>query len=123
MIYIASPYSAKNADGTVDEILQHKRYIQACLAAGQLMLNMELVYSPIAHWHIIDQLVDGIGYEDYLATDCAMIDVCRELHVLMLEGWDKSKGVLVEIEYAKMRNKPVKYFEISKEGVIYDTSR
>lgn len=120
MIYIASPYTALNADGTQDEQLKHKRFIEAGIACGFLMLKGEFAYSPISHWHIIDELFKGaIQYEDYLANDCHMIDLCSELHVLMLDGWDVSKGVLIEIEYAKMKNIPVKYFTIHSQGVEY----
>jgi hypothetical protein len=126
MIYLASPYSAKIHDGEeagqIDEVLQHKRYIEACLAAGFLMKLGELAYSPIAHWHVIDKLFNGtIGYEDYLAADMNMIDLCREVHVLCIDGWDKSRGVLLEIEYAKMKGKPVQYFKTTEEGIHYVT--
>lgn len=125
MIYLASPYTAKIhdcIDGTVTpEVVEHKRYVEACLACGFLMKEGELVYSPIAHWHVIDKLFHGtIGYEDYLAADMQMIELCREVHVLMLEGWKESRGVSVEIEFAKMKDKPVKYMTIDAQGVHYE---
>jgi hypothetical protein len=120
MIYLASPYSAKEPDGKVDEVLQHKRYIEACVATGLLMKKGELVYSPIVHWHIVDQMFKGeIGYEDYLAADCKMIELCREVHVLQCNGWNKSRGVAVEIGYASKFNKPVRYFTTDENGVHY----
>lgn len=121
MIYIASPYSAKlPLSGLRDEVIEHKRYMEACIAAGLIMLKGELVYSPIVHWHIIDRLYHGqLGYEDYLAADCKMLELCDEVHVLMIDGWDKSKGVLLEIEYAKLKGKPIKYFMNTPEGVVY----
>lgn len=129
MIYIASPYTAKIhdcleiADKVDKDVVEHKRYIEACVAAGFLMLAGETVYSPIAHWHVIDRLYDGaIGYEDYLNSDMEMIKLCNEVHVLMIDGWDKSRGVALEIEYAKMNGKIVKYFTTSSTGVLYDTT-
>jgi hypothetical protein len=120
MIYLASPYSAKDPDGVVNEELQCKRYIDACAAVGLLMKKGELVYSPIVHWHIVDQMYKGeIGYEDYLACDCAMIELCSEVHVLQIDGWDKSRGVAVEILYAQKFSKPVKYLTMSEEGLKY----
>lgn len=126
MIYVASPYSAKIHDcteGTItDEVLEHKRYIEACMAAGFLMLDGKLVYSPIAHWHVIDKLFNGsIGYEDYLASDLKMIELCEELHVLCIDGWKESRGVQLEIEYAKLKGKEVKYFTQNAQGVEYVT--
>lgn len=127
MIYLASPYSAKIHDGEEagqrDEVLEHKRYVEACLACGFLMKSGELVYSPIAHWHIIDKLFKGtIGYEDYLAADMQMIELCREVHVLRIDGWKESRGVQLEIGFAEMKKKPVKYFTIDEKGVKYDAS-
>jgi hypothetical protein len=126
MIYLASPYSAKIHDCAADmpncrdEVTEHKRYIEACYACGMLMMNGDTVYSPIAHWHLIDRLMQGsIGYEDYLAADFEMIDLCSELHVLMLDGWKESRGVTLEIEYAKLKNKPVKYLKLDEQGVHY----
>jgi len=126
MIYLASPYSAKIHDcveGVTevrDEVLEHKRYIEACYTCGVLMMQGDTVYSPIAHWHIIDKLMNGaIGYEDYLAADLKMIELCRELHVLCLDGWDTSRGVRLEIEYAVLKDKPIKYCTLTEEGVVY----
>ena len=60
MIYLASPYSAKIHDcndvEVTDEVTEHKRYVEACMAVGYLMLKSELVYSPIVHWHVVDKL-------------------------------------------------------------------
>lgn len=126
MIYLASPYTAKIHDciDGVDtpDVIEHKRYIEACMAAGFIMKMGELVYSPIAHWHVIDKLFKGtIGYEDYLAADMQMIELCREVHVLMLDGWEKSRGVQLEIEFAKMKEKPVKYLKMDSMGVHYES--
>lgn len=122
MIYLASPYSAHELNGEVNEIKQHGRYLQACVATGMIMKRGDLVYSPIVHWHIVDQMFRGeIGYEDYLAADCEMITKCDEVHVLCIDGWEESKGVAVEIEYAKKFNKPVKYFTTSEERIVYVT--
>lgn len=121
MVYLASPYSAHTPEGSRDDVVEHKRYLEACAATGLLMQKGQLVYSPIVHWHIIDQMYkDSIGYEDYLAADCEMILRCDEVHVLVTDGWDKSRGVALEIEYAKMYNKPVLYFTASEAGIKYE---
>lgn len=127
MIYLASPYSAKIhdcVDGIVtDEVTEHKRYIEACMGAGFLMLRGDLVYSPIAHWHFVDKLFKGtICYEDYLASDMRMIELCKEVHVLCIDGWKESRGVQLEIEFAKMKGKEVKYFTQNEQGVTYVTA-
>lgn len=121
MIYLASPYSAHTPDGSRDDEKEHRNYIEACVAVGLIMQTGELVYSPIVHWHIVDKMFKGkIGYEDYLAADCEMIKRCDELHVLKIEGWERSNGVRLEIEYAEAYRKPVKYFTTSEKGLSYD---
>ena len=119
MIYLASPYSAHTPDGGRNTAEEHRRYLAACTAVGLIMKTGALVYSPIVHWHIVDQMFTGeIGYEDYLAADCEMIIKCDELRVLMIAGWEKSVGVKVEIEYAKKHNKPVSYVLIDDTGIV-----
>jgi hypothetical protein len=134
MIYLASPYTAHVPPEyalTADDYSakkQEENYINACIACARIMMKGHLVYSPIAHWHVIDLLtkefqIGEIGYEDYLAADCEMIDKCDELWVLMLDGWEKSNGVKYEIGYAEMKNKPIKYYILEEDGIYHDTSR
>lgn len=46
-----------------------------------------------------------------------MLNVCNEMHVLMLDGWEESIGVIGEINHAKMKNIPIHYIEANVEMV------
>lgn len=96
MIYIASPYSHPDSE------VREARY-KAAQKKNAEMLNLGLfAYSPIAHAH-------PIALEHELPTDFDfwrefnfdMITLAEELHVLTLDGWELSKGVKGEIEYAE----------------------
>lgn len=41
-----------------------------------------------------------------------MIDACDELHVLCLEGWQKSNGIKGEIKRAVLRGMKVRYIDL-----------
>lgn len=40
------------------------------------------------------------------------IDMCTEVHVLMTEGWARSRGVQSEIKYAEQTNKSIIYLSL-----------
>jgi nucleoside 2-deoxyribosyltransferase len=104
VIYLASPYSHP------DESVRISRFHAACDAAASLMRAGHVVFSPIAHTHpIAVRNALPLGWEFWKATDEAFLSRCDELYVLMLEGWDTSKGVTAEIEIARALGHPVKF--------------
>lgn len=50
-------------------------------------------------------LPDGLKHEEYMSICYAMIDVCDM--VVMLSGWEHSKGAMMERGYAIANNKAV----------------
>lgn len=107
MKYIASPYS-----GGANVELMEERFDAVCRFAGTLMQAGEVVYSPIAHCHPIAVRIDLPRTWDFWQKfDTEMIRRCDEVVVLMLDGWDKSKGIAAELEIAKQLGKPISYVE------------
>lgn len=113
-IYLASPYSPIKPY-TLEEknTLKEARFQEVCKAAAALMQNGNQVFCPIAHSHPIekygmDEVKDG---EFWLEQDFAVLFYVDELWVLMLPGWDKSKGIAAEIDFAKKYLIPVRYLE------------
>lgn len=104
LAYLASPYS--HADPEVMEA----RFDAVCREAARLMFGGAHVYSPIAHTHPIAMRgnlpTDWTYWEGY---DHVMISASDELWVLMLDGWQESKGVTAEIKIAADLGKPVLY--------------
>jgi hypothetical protein len=51
----------------------------------------------------------GLSYEQYLDIDMAMIRA--SMGVVVLPGWEDSKGACAEVAYAKALGKPVRTIE------------
>ena len=105
--YVASPYSHP------DKSVREARYVAACKAAAELMLRGKRVFSPIAHSHPIEQhgmteVKDGTFW---LSQDFPLLVGASELVVLMLSGWQESKGVQEEIRFCTLVGKPITYME------------
>ena len=113
MIYLASPYSHD------DPNVRTQRFDDVCFMASLLMKRGFKVFSPIAHSHPIAVpwgLPDDIEFwKDF---DFWFIDRCDEFWVLMIDGWDESKGIEKEIDFAEAIEKPIKYVDM--EGRIFE---
>lgn len=99
-IYLASPYS-----GTEKE--QHKRFIAACKATVKLMESGEIVYSPIVHGHTVAKHMRDKSHEFWMKQCYPMLELASLMCVLKLDGWEQSKGVALEIDFARQCNIPV----------------
>jgi hypothetical protein len=110
MIYLASPYSDP------DLAVQKYRYDLVAKATGVLLSAGHHVYSPIVHCH-------QIAIDNSLPTDAQfwraynedMIDRCDSMFVLCIFRWNTSKGVMMEIEYAREIRMPVRYVNLLGE--------
>jgi hypothetical protein len=106
MIYLACPYSHPNKD------VREYRFRHANRAAAKLMREGHIVYSPISHTHPI--AVEGdlpLDWAYWQSVDEFYIRLCEKVIVLMLTGWESSKGVQAEIEIARALDKPVEFME------------
>jgi len=102
IIYLAIPYSHK------DKRIENQRYLIVTKLAGYLMKLGHIVYSPITHSHHIARLLDLPKDFDWWKDYCLeMLNRCDELWVVCINGWDKSKGVCAEIDFAKKNNIPI----------------
>lgn len=95
MIYIASPYTHDSASA------RQSRY-EAVLAYTKLQMRMgKIVFSPIVYGHqfaLEDK--DAIPFEYWKPFNEEMLLRSDELHVLRLDGWNCSKGVIAEMKLA-----------------------
>ena len=106
MIYLASPYTHP------DPVVQEERFHAVCRHAAEMMRCGIRVFSPISHTHPIAAhgLPGDWGFwKDY---DRAFIEMCSEVLVLKLPGWEESKGVRAEIAIAEELGKPVRYVDV-----------
>jgi len=104
--YLASPYSK-----------YHAGIEAACGVVSQnaaLLIKAGIpVYCPIAHTHpiAIHGDMDPLDHSIWLPLDKPFMDAAKGLIVCMMDGWDKSYGVSVEIEEFKKAGKPIVYME------------
>lgn len=113
MIYLAAPYAHLDA-----RVRAHRAY-RATLYAGALLSSRQPVFSPLTQGHQIhlrSGLVKRMTHDDWLHVDMRILARCDEVHVLMLEGWEQSKGVEKEVALAERIGLPIKY--ISNENFL-----
>ena len=104
MIYLATPYSHPSPD------VMESRFVEACKAAGHLMIDGEIVFCPIAHTHpIAVQCSLPRGWDYWEKFDRTFIEAAKKVVVVMMPGWVESKGVQAEIKIAEELGKPVEF--------------
>jgi hypothetical protein len=111
VIYLASPYSHQ------DPAVREARFRAACDFTHWMLKQEHHVFSPIAYSHQFTMppyTMDG-PFEVWKEIDLDMIARCEAVMVLKIDGWDQSRGVKAEIEYAKEIGKRVIYQDWPKE--------
>lgn len=103
-LYLACPYSNPDPQVLID------RFEMANKAAASLIAAGHIVFSPISHSHQISlHMGNSLDHTVWLAQDRAFLDWCDEIYVLMAPGWEQSKGVAWEIDYARKHGKAITY--------------
>ena len=104
LVYLACPYSHD------DPAVRHARFEAANRAAGRLMKDGHLVFSPISHTHPIAE-AEGLprGWEYWQRFDRAYLAYCHRLVVLSIDGWKRSTGVTSEIAIAREMGLEIEY--------------
>ena len=114
-VYLASAYS--------DPVytMQILRYEIAKRAQSLLHDSGFVTYSPIVHWHPVAETYnlekDSFTWSYHNLT---MLHGADEVWVLMFPGWQDSKGIAMELEWAKNKEKPVRfiYFNDAQDTLL-----
>ena len=116
-LYIAGPYSSDNILGVLDNIRNGQR------AATEAMIHGFAVFCPWLDYQLHLQIPEGekLTVKDY--QDCSMEWLTVSDGVLLLPGWERSKGTLKEMKTAEKLGIPIfkhlieaiNYFEM--EGI------
>ncbi len=107
IIYFASPYS--HSDPKVVEY----RVKATSEMVAKLVSEGNVVMSPILYGHQLLKFHDMPSDWEFWKNFCQSFLVkCEELMVFKVDGWDKSTGVLAEIELAKELNIKITYVEV-----------
>jgi hypothetical protein len=104
LTYLAVPYSHP------DRAVRIARFVAANKAAGVLMRNGDVVFSPISHTHPIAEDCElPKGWDFWQSFDRAYLAASKRVVVLCIEGWSESVGVQAEIKIAEEMGIPVEY--------------
>lgn len=114
LIYLASPFTNPNPS-----VRQNRRLAAAGVLAYYAKPEAELsLYSSIVHWGYVEEFYSvPQEFEYWKNQDFFMINKSHALWVLPLEGWLKSYGVRLEIEYAKDLQRPIFYIQANHHGL------
>lgn len=108
-IYLAAPYTSNNPE------ICEARVELASMAAAKLMELGFVVFSPITHGHQVASHLpeEKQNSHTFWMQQCLpILGVCDVLVVLPLEGWDNSKGITAELEFAEHARIPVFYWQL-----------
>ena len=105
MIYLAQPYSSP------DPLIKHQRYIEAMKVTSAILISGQTIYSPIVHCHpMASYLIMPTDHNFWLYHDKEILKHCDSMAILFLDGWEQSRGLKEEIEFA--RENSIDFFEI-----------
>lgn len=110
IIYLAVPYTHP------DPCVEHLRFKKVTSVAGMLLKEGYGVFSPITHGRPIAEVTQDLPTSaDFWETlNKWMMRSCDEVWVLTLPGWQDSKGVTYEIDFAVDTSTPVHYITMEK---------
>jgi hypothetical protein len=101
-IYFAAPYTHDDPD------VMKRRHAAVVKATAVMVKKGYVLYSPLVHTVPLEDYVDG-SHAFWMNQDLTIMFHATICFVLMLPGWDTSKGVLEEIQFAHDHNQIVLY--------------
>ena len=109
IIYLACPYTDPSLE------VRERRFLAATEAAAKLIQKGYIVFSPVTMTHPIDRTLavgeSTLGTEFWVSFDKAFMEVCSEMAILRVEGWDRSAGILREREFFESKGRRVWYLD------------
>jgi nucleoside 2-deoxyribosyltransferase len=121
IIYLACPYTHP------DSAIREQRFQIATKSAAALIKMGHIVFSPLTMTHPIDVVLAGeaatLGSDYWVNFDEAFMDMCSEMIVLQIDGWDQSSGIRREVQYFTNNNKPVQYLTRREVQELTETAR
>lgn len=95
LVYVAGPYSAPTREGVAANIAKAEAIGKAIIQAGYVPV---IPHRITGHWET-DPTFDHWTHDDWMQRFCLpLLDRCDA--ILMMPGWEHSKGSRMEYEYA-----------------------
>lgn len=114
-IYVCNPYTHISEDKEHSHQIMQDRFEQAEAYTAQLLLEGHVVFSPIMHCHELAKKYDLPPDFGFWQNYClSMLAPATEMHVVQLDGWDKSSGVAGEMQFCIDNNIEVKFIKPSE---------
>jgi hypothetical protein len=82
------------------------------------MRDGHLVFSPVAHSAAIAKHGLPTDWAYWERLDRRFLEMCDEVIVLTLSGWEESIGVQAEIRIAAELGKPVRYLDSTRSPTL-----
>lgn len=100
--YLASPYSKYKAGLEI-------AFIHVSNVAGELLKHGVHTYCPISHTHPIACYggLDLYSHDMFMPLDEQFMKNAHGMLIVEMEGWDKSYGIQLEIDFFKQKNRPI----------------
>lgn len=93
------------------QITGNPNYREEFYKASEWLLNQG--HCPINPANL-DITFPDLSYEQYMTLDYKLIEMCEG--IFMLHGWQKSKGAIAELSYAKSLGKKIMYQDYFGRG-------
>lgn len=98
------------------------RYREVLAAVSWLTRQGEVIYSPIVHYHQVAlHFIMPTEAEFWRVQNKAMLIPAREIIVLRNLGWENSKGVTDERQWAADLGKPKCFLDEKQNGTFLRT--
>jgi hypothetical protein len=109
LIYIASPYNHE------DDSVRIENYKKVSNLAAHLVSKGNVALSPITYGHnLLDFCEMPYDWKFWSNFCLTFLSRCDELWVYKMDGWDKSRGVQEEIDYALQYNITIKFIDYER---------
>lgn len=103
LIYLASPYAHRS------NLIQDARVYAVSVALADYMERGLATFSPVAHVQTAKEFLPSWTHGQWLDYDLKILALCSELHVLTLPDWEQSKGIQIEVDFARAKDLPICY--------------
>src|SRR5262245_56703591 len=103
MIYLSCSYSHP------DPAVREHRFREACRATAALIRAGHVVFCPIVQFHPLVEYGVPTEWDAWERIDGALLRLCDEVIVMMLDGWQNSVGVQAEVRLAEGFSIPLSF--------------